>query len=117
MTMNAVEINVTETFDNTVDSTINYMSQWNSEVVVIDQVNDVVDHFLENVSDNPFIYPPSPELIELGIVDIRVFNRDGFRLMYEAIENKNKVVVNLLLFLRQKQCIQTQLVEHCITYK
>ncbi|UTZ44537.1 type II toxin-antitoxin system RelE/ParE family toxin [Vibrio campbellii] len=117
MSQIAVEINVTKTFEDTVDSTIDYMSQWNSEFVVIDRVEAVVDHFFKKVSENPFIYSKSPELLDLGVAEIREFNRDGFRLFYEAVEDKDKVVVNVLLFLRQKQNVQNQLVEHCLIYK
>lgn len=117
MTKKVVEVNVTETFENTVDSAISYMSQWSSEVMIIDKVNNLIDNFLNNVHENPFMYCVSPELIELGIADIREFNRDGFRILYEAVEKKDKVIINILLLLRQKQNIQNQLVEYCITYK
>lgn len=111
-----VQINITNTFENTVDTVINHLSERDSEHTVIEKIENLVEHFEEKVRDNPYLYSKCSELVEFGTSEIRAFNLNGFRILYEAYEEDGKTVVVLLLLLSQKQSIQNQLIEHCILY-
>lgn len=112
-----VEINVTDTFENTVDTAISHLAQREDEFTVIEKIENLVGHFEEKVTDNPYLYSKCSELVEFGTSEIRAFNFNGFRILYEAYEDGDKTVVVMLLLLSQKQSIQNQLIEHCILYK
>ncbi len=112
-----VQINTTKTFENTVDTAISHLAQREDEYTVIEKIENLVEHFEEKVTDNPYLYSKCSELVEYGISEIRAFNLNGFRILYEAYEDGDKIVVVVLLLLSQKQSIQNQLIEHCILYK
>jgi len=111
-----VQINTTNTFENTVDTVINHLSERDAEHTVIEKIESLVEHFEEKVSDNPYLYSKCSELVEYGVSEIRACNLNGFRILYEAYEDGDKTVVVMLLLLSQRQSIQNQLIEHCILY-
>ncbi|MGR6831060.1 type II toxin-antitoxin system RelE/ParE family toxin [Aliivibrio wodanis] len=118
MKIQEVQINVTDTFEQTVESSITHLTPWSSEELVINKVEKLIDDFQEQVTSNPFIYPRCAELAEYGSSNIREFKRNDFRLLYEITqETEDLVVIDMLLLLRQKQSIQNQLIEHCLFYK
>lgn len=113
---NAVQINTTNTFENTVDTVINHLSERDAEHTVIERIENLVEHFEQKVGDNPYLYSKCNELVEYGTSEIRACNLNGFRILYEAYEDGDKTVVVMLLLLSQRQSIQNQLIEHCILY-
>jgi hypothetical protein len=114
---NEVQINILETFENTVETVISYLAQRDDEYSVIEKVEGLIEHFVTKVEDNPFMYSRCSELVGYGVVNIRDFKRNGFRILHEVYEADGKTVVNILLLLRQNQNIQDQLIEHCVLYK
>lgn len=115
--MTQVQINITNTFENTVDTVISHLARREDEYTVVEKIEKIVGHFEAKVSEHPYLYSKCSELVEFGISEIREFNFDGFRILYEAYEDGDKTVVEMLLLLSQKQSIQSQLIEHCILYK
>ncbi|MEZ8013933.1 MULTISPECIES: type II toxin-antitoxin system RelE/ParE family toxin [Vibrio] len=108
-----VEIQYTETFENSLNDSIDHLTQWNDEKSVIEGVESLLDAFEENVSHNPDMYSRCSELVGLGVTSIREFKKSGFRLFYEV---NNGTVIGLVL-LRQKQDISMALVDYCIIHK
>lgn len=118
MSSQEVLINLTETFEQTVERAITHLAPWSSESIIIDKIDNIIDVFQEQVTSNPFIYPRCAELAEYGSVNIREFKRNDFRLLYEITqETEDLIVIDVLLLLGQKQSIQNQLIEHCLFYK
>jgi len=117
MNQKNIKISSTKTFEQTADDLITYLTQWSDEQIVIERVEKLVVHFEEKVSDNPFIYSRCAALTEYGIVNIREFKRDGFRLLYEVEQDNETTFISVLLLLRQNQSIQEQLIEHCLLNK
>ncbi|OCH63713.1 type II toxin-antitoxin system RelE/ParE family toxin [Vibrio splendidus] len=107
------EIQYTETFENSLNDSIDHLTQWNDEKSVLEGIESLLDVFEENVSKNPNMYSRCSELVGLGITNIREFKKSGFRLFYEV---NNGTVVGLVL-LRQKQDISMALVDYCIIHK
>jgi hypothetical protein len=117
MNQKTVEVNLLDTFLNSVDSSISYLAQGNDEQLAIDKVGSIVDYFHDNVIENPFMYSLCSETVDFGDIAIRDFKRNGFRILYEVNDTDDMTVIDVLLFLNQKQSIQNQLIEHCILYK
>lgn len=114
MKQNNVNIQLTETFDKTLDNAITFLSQWTDEYQIITQVDEVLATFEARVVEQPYSYSRCPELMELGVNSVRSAHIDNFRLLYEVCESQEEIKVVLLLFLRTKQSIEKQLIEYCI---
>ncbi|GLT20200.1 hypothetical protein GCM10007938_39830 [Vibrio zhanjiangensis] len=111
---NKVNIQYTETFENSMNDVIEHLKQWSEVQDVIEKVESLLDTFEAQVSENPNIYSRCSELVELGVTNIRDYTRAGFRLLYEVMDEDT--VIGLIL-LRQRQDISMALVDYCILYK
>ncbi len=111
---NQVNIQLTDTFDKTLDNVITHYSQWNEEAVVIERVEEVLEEFEQQVSEQPYSYSRNPELVSLGVNSVRNAISKGFRLLYEVNENEDEVRIDLLLFLSTKQSVEKQLIDFCL---
>lgn len=111
---NQVNIQLTDTFDKTLDNVITHYSQWNEEAVVIERVEEVLEEFEQQVSEQPYSYSRNPELVSLGVNSVRNAISNGFRLLYEVNENEDEVRIDLLLFLSTKQSVEKQLIDFCL---
>lgn len=114
--MQVVKLEITETFDSTVDSAISHRLEFNDDSI-IERIESVTERFEASVVQNPLIYPLCQELVEIGVIHIRHAIMDGFRILYEVNEVGGETVILVLLFLSQRQSIQNQLVEHCLMHK
>lgn len=118
MSQQRVTINVTATFENTVENMITHLAPHSSAVAVMENIEELYLFFESKVEDNPYIYPRCAELARFGDVTVREFNRNGYRILYDTQEiNEDELVINVLLLLRQNQSIQNQLIEHCLLHK
>ncbi len=107
------EIIYTDVFISQLDLLINYLSDFNDEVTVIDRVVEFVERFEKVVELDPLAAPISQSLIELGITRYREFNADGLRLIYSF----DREIVNMFLISQQKQDLEKLLVDYCLIYK
>ena len=105
----------TEAFENMVDDQINHLSLWSEENVVVERIETLVEKFESNITDNPEIYPPYHELTTLGIYNIRQFSFDGFKLLYEYHDHIDTATT--LVLVRDRQDLQSMLVDYCLIYK
>lgn len=112
-----VTFEYTEAFENTFDSAISHLSQWSDEVSVIERLEDVVAEFEDTTSTNPLIYAQCQELVSLGVTEVRHAIKDGFRILYEVIEDNGITTIIVLLFLSQRQSIGHQLIDYCLMHK
>ncbi len=109
-----VNINAAETFEKTLENVITYLTPYSSEFLVLDRVENVIETFEQQVLAQPLSYPRSPELVSIGVNDVRHANIDGFRLLYEVTVLDDEINVYLLLFLDSKQSVEKQLVDYCL---
>lgn len=105
----------TETFENMTGDQIDYLSLWSDEDVVVGRVQSLIDKFENNVTGNPEICPPCYELTTLGVYNIRQFSFDGFKLLYEYHEHIDTVTA--LVLVRDRQDLQSALVDYCLIHK
>ena len=103
------------TFDNLVDLSIDYLSPFSSEKLVIKRVLDVINMFEKAVSENPKSVHISPHLSSLGMTNYREFTAQGFRILYRFEEASNTIYV--VVFCPQKQDLAQILVDYCLFYK
>ena len=113
MTSN-ISIQYTETFENSLNDSIDHLCQWDEENRVIEGIESLLDTFEENISQNPLMYSRCAELVALGVTNIREYKKSGFRLLYEVHDNKT---VYGLILLRQRQDISIALIDYCIIHK
>lgn len=112
--MSVVRLQYTKTFEDTVDSAISHYSQWNDEIAIIEIV---IDGFEASVTQNPLSYALCQELVELGVTQVRHAVKEDFRILYEVSYVNGETIITALLFLSQRQSIQSQLINHCLMYK
>ncbi len=105
----------TETFENMTDDHINYLSLWSDEDVVVERVQTLIDKFEDNIAENPEMCPPCYELTTLGVYSIRQFSFDGFKLLYEYHEHI--YTATALALVRDRQDLQSMLIDFCLTHK
>jgi hypothetical protein len=109
--MTEIQCNLaTTTFELTVDSCISFLTPHIGELNAIDKVDAVLSDFESAVTTHPLLYPVSQELLSLGVPDVRVCARGGFKLFYTFEGNE----VTGLFLLRDKQSVEKQLIEHCL---
>lgn len=117
MALPAVRFEYTETFIQTVDSSIAHKSQFTHELEVIERIESLIEYFEDTVAINPEINPICQELVELGVTSFRHVIKDGFRIIYEVNNIDGEFVILVSLLLGQRQSIQKQLIDHCLLYK
>ena len=109
-----ISVQYTETFENSLNDSIDYLSQCDEIHRVVEGVESLLNAFEENVTQNPLMYSRCPELVSLGVANIREYKKSGFRLLYEVTDNNT---VYGLILLRQRQDISMALTDYCIIYK
>ena len=109
-----VNIQLTETFEKTLDNVITHYSQWNEEIVVIERVERVLEEFESQVTEQPYSYFRNPELVSLGVNAVRNAHFKEFRLLYELSEYDEEFRIDVLLFLSSKQSVEKQLIDYCL---
>ncbi|MCL1089887.1 type II toxin-antitoxin system RelE/ParE family toxin [Shewanella profunda] len=115
--MSVVRLQYTKTFEDTVDSAISHYSQWNDEIAIIERIEMVIDAFEASVTQNPLSYALCQELVELGVTQVRHAVKEDFRILYEVSYVNGETTITALLFLSQRQSIQSHLINHCLIYK
>ncbi|EMC2462425.1 type II toxin-antitoxin system RelE/ParE family toxin [Vibrio alginolyticus] len=108
------EVIYTETFGNTTDERIDYLSQWAETPLVVERIKTLIDTFEKNVMDNPVMYPACYELTQLGVYHFRQFSFDGFKLIYQYDDATDTVYAMVLI--SDKQDLQKTLVDYCIRF-
>ncbi|WP_318467252.1 type II toxin-antitoxin system RelE/ParE family toxin [Photobacterium leiognathi] len=106
----------TNTFENTTFALIDYFTQWNDEVKVVERVEKLIERFESTVLDNPEMYPICHDIREFfGMIEYRVFKSDGLKIVYryDAVNN----IVYTMLMLSDKQDMQKTLIDYCLVYK
>ena len=116
--MQVPTIKYTQTFENSTELAIAHFTRWNSEIDVIDKIEDTINTFENAVSSNPLIYPVSQSIFDIaGISSVREANINGYRLLYEVDEQPDELVVTAFIFLGQRQSVREQLTRHCLMYR
>ncbi len=111
----AVNIVYASTFENLLTLSIEYLTPYSSEKLVIERILAVVDTFEKTVAENPESFHISPHLTSLGIANYREFTTKGFRILYRFDNHTNTITV--LVFCSQKQDMSQILVDYCLIYK
>lgn len=112
-----LNIEYTETFDNTVDNLINHLASYSNEYLVIEKIENLIEDFEKRITTAPLSCPISPYLLELGTTSFREYNHNGFRLLYRVIEDEDSLKIQGDVLLSQKQSIEQVLIEYCLIYK
>ncbi|EJG0703743.1 TPA: type II toxin-antitoxin system RelE/ParE family toxin [Vibrio parahaemolyticus] len=108
------EIIYTDTFGNTADERIDYLSQWTPTPQVVEKVETLIETFEQNVIYNPVMYPACYELTSLGVYHFCQFSFDGFKIIYQYDEEANKIYA--LVLISDRQDLQKTLVDYCIRF-
>jgi len=112
-----VDFITTDTFDKNIEGAIDYLSQWRSEIVIIEEIEALFTFLETKLTKDPYLYPRCAELMELGVLNVRAITKDHYKIIYAVIDKEQSITINLLLFLRQNQSVEKQLIEHCIYFR
>lgn len=113
----ATTVKYTETFFNTVSDQVDHLStNINNHIDgVVERIGTLINHFESNALSNPLMYAVCPELQTLGVYEIRQYSSNGFKLLYQYDEASDTVTG--LVLIRDRQNLQSALVDYCIMHR
>ncbi len=110
--MTTLTIRYTDTAQQSIEDQIEYLAAYHGFESAFQRVDAVIDVIQDKLLSAPLGYPVSPQASELGVLQYRELNTDGYRVFYEVIEADQAIVVGLVL--RGKQSVEQALIRFCL---
>ncbi|KJZ50818.1 MULTISPECIES: type II toxin-antitoxin system RelE/ParE family toxin [Pseudomonas] len=110
--MNKFTVRFTEIAQQCIEDQIEYLAAFNGLQSAEKRVYSVIDDIGDKLLSAPYGYPVSPQLSELGVMQYRELNTEGYRVLYEIFEADQAIAVSLVL--GGKQSVQDALVRYCL---
>lgn len=110
--MTTMTIRYTDTAQQSIEDQITYLADHHGLDQAYQKVGNVIDVLEDKLLSAPVGYPVSHQASELGILQYRELNTDGYRIFYEIVEADQVIVVSLVL--RGKQSVENALVHYCL---
>ncbi|MHC8306152.1 type II toxin-antitoxin system RelE/ParE family toxin [Pseudomonas sp. PB3P13] len=110
--MHTFTLRITAIAEYSIEDQIEHLAAYHGRSTAETRAYSVIDGIEQKLSAMPYGYPVSPQLSELGVMQYREFNTDGYRVFYEIFETDKAVAVSLVL--RDKQSVPDALVRYCL---
>lgn len=94
--MTTMTMRYTETAQQSIEDQIEYLAAYHGLEPAYQKVGNVIDVLQDKLLSTPVGYPVSPQASELGILQYRELNTDGYRVFYEIVEADQAIVVGLV---------------------
>lgn len=108
--MTAPEIRLTRSAEQSLEDQVFYLADYRGEARALDKIQSLIDDFSKKLKATPKGYPPSHQASELGVLNYRELNTDGYRILYQLFDTN----VAVMLVLRQRQSVEKALVRYCL---
>jgi plasmid stabilization system protein ParE len=112
--MTTPEIRFTDTAQQSIEDQIDYLANYLGGETAFQRLTSVIDFSKLKLEAAPKGYPVSPQASELGVLQYRELNTDGYRVFYEIVDADQAIVVGLVL--RDKQSVEKALVRYCLLH-
>ncbi|WP_223463345.1 MULTISPECIES: type II toxin-antitoxin system RelE/ParE family toxin [unclassified Pseudomonas] len=110
--MNKFTVRISAIAEYSIEDQIEHLAAYHGFSTAETRVYSVIDVIERKLSVTPYGYPVSPQLSELGVMQYRELNTDGYRVFYEIFEADKAVALGLVL--RDKQSVPDALVRYCL---
>jgi len=110
--MSKFTVRNTEIAEYSIGDQIEHLAAYHGSNTAETRVFSVIDVIERKLLDAPYGYPVSPQLSELGVMQYRELNTDGYRVFYEIFEADKVIAVSLVL--RGKQSVADALIRYCL---
>jgi plasmid stabilization system protein ParE len=105
-------IRYTEIAQQSIEDQIKYLADYHGLQAAFHRIDAIIEVISNNLASTPYGYPISLQSSELGVMQYRELNTDGYRVFYEVHETDQVIAVNLLL--RDRQSVERALVRYCL---
>lgn len=112
-----VKLELTETFANSAERLIDYLSAYKSETAVIEEIENLIGWFEDNVTQFPEMHRICQDLTLIGEFRFREAIKGEFRLLYSIDETEEEIIVTAEVLIRTKNDIRDQLIDYCLLYR
>ncbi|RMP44299.1 hypothetical protein ALO95_200329 [Pseudomonas syringae pv. antirrhini] len=112
--MTTLTIRFTEIAQQSIEDQTYHLAVTNGDDYAYQRINAVIDALQDKLLSAPLGYPISSQASDLGVLQYRELNTDGYRVLYEIVDVDQAIVVSLLL--RDKQSVEKALVRYCLMH-
>ncbi|MHB0818436.1 type II toxin-antitoxin system RelE/ParE family toxin [Stutzerimonas stutzeri] len=108
--MTTFDVRFTDSASQSIEDQIHNLAVYQGTEAALARVSSLVDVFTDKLKSAPLGCPVSQQASELGVIQYRELNTDGYRILYEVVDSV--IVVGVVL--RQKQSVEQALIRYCL---
>lgn len=112
--MTTLKIRYTETASQSIEDQIEYLAEFRGLASAYERITSEIAIIEDKLLSAPSGYPVSPQARELGVLQYRELNSNGYRVFYEIVSDDHVIAVGLVL--RDKQSVEKALVDYCLLH-
>lgn len=108
--MTTFDVRFTDSASQGIEDQVHHLAVYHGTEAALARIDSLVDVITRKLKTTPMGYPVSQQASELGIIQYRELNTDGYRILYEVFDTD--IAVELVI--RQTQSVEQALIRYCL---